>query len=221
MICLAKRVLPAGTGVWLRSVFGPLILKGPITRSLPAGSEATALTFDDGPHPEYTPRVLRLLDQWGIKATFFSIGREAERYPDLLRQIHAAGHEIGNHTQTHPDRLREFSTAQVVDEIRHGNRSLAAITGTTPRYFRPPFGTVTFPILWACRLTAMRPVWWSHDSLDYSDHPLTANTFVEAARPGQIMLFHDNRDACPALLEVVLPMLVKRGYRFAPLGQAL
>jgi peptidoglycan/xylan/chitin deacetylase (PgdA/CDA1 family) len=218
LIRVAKKITPAGTGVRFRSLMGPLVLGGRITRSLPVGCDKLALTFDDGPHPEHTRRVLQILDRWDIKATFFVVGREAERYPDVVHAIDAAGHEIGSHTHSHPAELARLPLRNVVDEIQRGNQALAAITGTPPRLFRPPYGVQTFRVLWACRRTGMKPIFWSHDSLDSTDRPQSPGAFLESACPGQIVLFHDNRAACPELLEAVLPDLVKRGHGFTSVG---
>ncbi len=218
LIRVAKRITPAGTGVRFRSLMGPLVLGGPITRRLPAGCDKLALTFDDGPHPEHTLRVLQILARWDIKANFFVVGREAERYPDVVHAIEAAGHEIGSHTHSHPAELAHLPLPSVIEEIQRGNQALAAITGKTPRLFRPPYGAQTFRVLWACRKTEMKPIFWSHDSLDCTNRPQSPAAFLESTSPGQIVLFHDNRAACPELLEAVLPDLVKRGYGFTSVG---
>ncbi len=98
-----------------------------------------ALTFDDGPNPVYTPKILSILREAGVTATFFLIGRNAERWPDVVREIHAGGHNIGNHTYTHR-RLAEASANVIENEIKRTSAVLADITGESPLFFRPPGG---------------------------------------------------------------------------------
>jgi len=152
-------------------------------------------TFDDGPHPEWTPELLDVLDLAGIRATFFLVGDAASRHPDLVRRIAAAGHLIGNHTYSHRT-PREMTSAEFVDEFDRTQSLLADLTGEVPRFFRPPEGEMT--------LSMMRAVWdrgatialWSIDPKDYristSDE---ADRWVDRYRrkSGDIVLFHDNR----------------------------
>jgi peptidoglycan/xylan/chitin deacetylase (PgdA/CDA1 family) len=113
-------------------------LFGPVLRRLPS-NQAIALTFDDGPNPAVTPRLLELLDTHGARATFFLIGQFARACPGIVREIADRGHTIGNHTETHPS-LVFLSSRRVVAELAGCQRSIAAITGTAPSLMRPPFG---------------------------------------------------------------------------------
>src|SRR5271154_4780953 len=98
-----------------------------------------ALTFDDGPNPAITPKLLDLLDRFKARATFFVIGKHARECPDLLKETAARGHVIGNHTDAHPN-LFWLKPDQITVEIRCCNFSIVAATGAPPRWFRPPFG---------------------------------------------------------------------------------
>ena len=149
-----------------------------------------ALTFDDGPG-EATPLVLDMLQQAGIRATFFLCGQNVERYPETARRIAKEGHEIGNHTYSHP-RLLWRSPGKIAWEIERAQKIIAHRTGRQPTLFRPPYGLRwfgLFPILARNGLTA---VMWSVNSFDWK---LPVEQIVQrvlrGVRPGAIVLFHD------------------------------
>ena len=102
-----------------------------------------ALTFDDGPHPQDTPAILEILDGAGVRATFFFIGRKARAHPDLVRRAALAGHEVGNHSDTHPWWFSLAGPGRIRREIEEAGRTLEALTGHPVRFFRPP--VLTFP----------------------------------------------------------------------------
>ena len=128
----------AAAGLALGACHPASPLFGPVLRRLPS-DQTIALTFDDGPNPAVTPRLLDLLDCHEARATFFLIGQFARACPGIVRDIADRGHAIGNHTETHP-RLVFLSTRRVVAELVECQRSIAAITGTAPSLMRPPFG---------------------------------------------------------------------------------
>ena len=109
-----------------------------------------ALTFDDGPYPRYTNEILRILDQYHAKGTFFVVGRMAERYPDLLREMQKKGHEIANHTYRHP-RPERVSMKQLQNEIAHTDEVIYKITGVHPHLFRPPGGAYSDKVMGAAK----------------------------------------------------------------------
>lgn len=166
------------------------------------------LTFDDGPHPESTPALLDLLDARGVKAVFFLIGENARRHPDLTREIARRGHEIGNHTLTHPQ--ASFWCAgpwRTAHEIRECQAVLEEITGVTPRYFRAPVGhrnLFTHPIAAACGL---RVVGWSRRGYD-ADARVPADTVISRVLPGlgagDIVLLHEGRADAAEIADAVL-----------------
>ncbi len=129
----------AGAGIAAWGAMSPRAqLYGPTIRST-GRSNTLALTFDDGPNPAVTPRLLALLEQYGIRATFFLIGRFVRACPDLAREISARGHTIGNHTDTHPN-LFWLSRARLCEELGRCQQALAETIGRVPRWMRPPFG---------------------------------------------------------------------------------
>lgn len=166
------------------------------------------LTFDDGPHPDSTIALLDVLDAHGEKAVFFLIGENARRFPEIAREIVRRGHEIGNHTQSHPQ--ASFWCAgpwRTAREIRDCQHTLRDITGASPRVFRAPVGhrnLFTHPIASACGL---RVVGWARRGYD-ADPAVPAarviDRIVAGHRHGDIILLHDGRPDAPEIAKAVL-----------------
>lgn len=176
------------------------------------------LTFDDGPHPEYTPRLLDLLARHNARATFFLQGERAARHAGIVRQIVAAGHVLGNHSYTHPS-FPDISLRQQAHEIDRTETLLSGFDGQKRHLFRPPSGRPTIGTLALCMLRRYPMALWTHDSLDFR---LEADAVVELmtearVRPGNILLFHDDGDAGLTALEVLLPKWQGAGLKFAAL----
>ncbi len=141
--------------------FGPALIAPPKPDEL-------ALTFDDGPNPVWTPRLLELLASHDIRVTFFLLGSHAHAAPDLVRRIVAAGHLVGNHSWDHPN-LALTPRAHIHDELRRTSKSLEQITGRLIRYFRPPFGARRPAVLQAAREMGLVPVLWNAMTSDWSE----------------------------------------------------
>jgi peptidoglycan/xylan/chitin deacetylase (PgdA/CDA1 family) len=180
------------------------------------------LTFDDGPDPQETPRVLALLAQHRVHATFFLIGREAEKNSGLVREILDGGHTIANHTYTHQSLLFwAYPPSRFAREIDRGTEVLTAIAGAPPRFFRGPVGWHP-PLLYQvlCR-RELSPVGWTARGLDYGDHnpSRVAGRLLRHLRPGAIFMLHPecrNRrgeNSSLAALEIVLREIDRAGYR--------
>jgi peptidoglycan/xylan/chitin deacetylase (PgdA/CDA1 family) len=180
------------------------------------------LTFDDGPHPQETPRVLALLAQHRARATFFLIGREAEKNPGLVREILAAGHAVANHTYTHQSALFwAYPPSRFAREIDRCADVLAAGAGAPPRFFRGPVGWHP-PLLYQvlCR-RELQPVGWTARGLDRLDRNpgRAARRLLRHLRPGAIFMLHpecrDRRGENTGLaaLEIVLREIDRAGYR--------
>lgn len=158
----------------------------------PASCGALALTFDDGPDPAVTPAVLDALDDAGAIGTFFMRGDRAEQYPDLVLQVRDRGHVIGSHSLTHTRML--FMRRQMTEqEIDRTQRIIAGITGTAPKYFRPPYGHFSSAVNRAVRDRGMSMVLWTALSGDFETN--SPDTIYENVRPyirpGAILVFHD------------------------------
>lgn len=180
-----------------------------------------SLTFDDGPHPEHTPRVLDALGEHGIKATFFLIGFCIERAPRLVERIVREGHEIGNHTYSHA-RPQEISPEVLIEEI---GRTAAAIrsAGARPnRFFRPPFGELTMSKLWALRRHGHAVVMWNTEFRENELEevaPLRRRIESWQAQPGDLVLMHDNNPKTGLVVQDLAKAARENGTRFVPLSR--
>jgi peptidoglycan-N-acetylglucosamine deacetylase len=188
---------------------------------LGADRGAVALTVDDGPHPEWTPRLLDLLARHEIRATFFLIGGEVRAHPGLARRIVAEGHSIGNHTMHHPERFGALPKAELEQEIVDAQRCIEDVTGVATTWFRAPYGSWTPLVLERLRAHGLRGVDWSFDPEDWSE-PGAAHVarVVGGSGPGDIVLCHDgggDRSGTVEALREVLPALLDRGTRFTAL----
>lgn len=163
------------------------------------------LTFDDGPHPEHTPRVLDALDAAGLTATFFVVGQRVREYPSLIQRMVNTGHEVGNHTWSHSEPSRTSST-QFLDEVRLTDALIQDITGTHCRLMRPPKGELSLGKLWGLLSMKKTVVLWNRDTKDYRvTAPKELAAWCDAYHPecGDIVLLHDNR---PFAADAVEPL---------------
>ncbi len=152
-----------------------------------------ALTFDDGPSPVWTPRILRELSRAGIKATFFMVGEHVEKYPEIARQVAREGHEIENHSYDH--KLLMWSDQSELDqEILQTERIIRATTGQTTKYFRPPKAWVTKKEKILVEKMGYKTVLWTLNSKDWVtfDDKYVVKFILGRVRPGDIILFHDS-----------------------------
>lgn len=184
------------------------------------------LTFDDGPDPEWTPRVLDVLEQEDVKATFFAIGQQAQRAPDLMRRIHAAGHAVGNHTFSH--RHPWFMSQRTARaQVRDGANALSDVLGVSPRFYRPPHGRQRACMIDEAQRCGQRVVLWDISAVDWG--PLGAAEGIEkrldVVKSGDVVLMHDGRNQHnrPDQLLRVLPQFLRkladRGLEPAPLSE--
>ena len=185
-----------------------------VRHRLPASEAGIELTFDDGPHPTVTPLVLERLALRGIRATFFVLGRNVLRHRSTLRQIHAAGHRIGNHSLTHP-RFGHLDYRAIRREILHCQHAVEDVLGIAPTEFRPPYGRITPSVVFAARQTGMNLTNWSLDTGDWRcrsdwDAACCAEQTLELLQPRDVLLFHDNHAWTAPILDRLLPELCRR-----------
>jgi len=182
-----------------------------------------AMTFDDGPSAENTPRLLEILKQRNIKATFFLIGQSAAANPDIVRRILAEGHEVGNHSWTHPQ-LSKLSDDRVTAEITKTQDAIKDASGYTPTLLRPPYGAITpRQREWIANQFGLNIILWSVDPFDWKRPGASVITqrILSQVRPGAIILSHDIHkqtvDAMPATLDA----LIAKGYKFVTVSQLI
>ncbi len=189
-------------------------------RDGPAGCNSVSLTFDDGPHPEHTPRLLDALGEHGVAATFFVIGRRARRYSGLLRRIASEGHEVGNHTFSHPAPER-LSARRLLAEVRHTDSLLADILGRETVLFRPPYGRVSAPQLLGLWRAGKAVVLWDADPKDFARGSAEEVREWFRGRPlrgGSLVLLHDDRPHAGAVLPHLVALARARGLSFTTVG---
>jgi len=186
----------------------------------PAG-RLIALTFDDGPHPEYTLKILDILDCYGAKATFFTVGKMAAKYPELVKEIDRRGNEIGNHTYEHRI-LTELSKQETLAELERDEQEIASITGKRPEVFRPPSGRYNSGTVEAAVSMGLFTVLWTN----YSDYGAMRSSEVISnvmadPKDGDIILLHSGIDATLLALPTILQQLSGKDFRFVTVSNLI
>jgi len=198
----------------------PMVLQ---RRPFPPGTKLVALTFDDGPWPGQTQRILEILASENVKATFFMMGLRVQREPSLAKRVVAEGHQVGNHTQTH-QLLGHATPAQVIYQMATGEATIRRYTGVEPTWFRAPGGTVTLTVKQEARAIGERIAGWTVDTMDWTKPPAyqIRKRVVGGVKPGAIVLMHDGGgdrkqtiDALPSTIQALKAM----GYTFVTLDQ--
>ncbi len=181
-----------------------------------------ALTFDDGPHAAYTPQLLAVLKQYKVKATFFVVGEQAEKYPDLIRDEVSAGDSVGNHTYDHVS-LVKIPEDYVSTEIKACGEVINSITDKTPHLFRPPGGVYDPRIAETSEALGYTTVLWTDDPGDYASpgaDVILSRTLGKATNGG-IILLHDGIQQTIDILPQLIQTLRERGFKFITVDQML
>ena len=173
-----------------------------------AAQRRIALTFDDGPHPETTPKVLDILDAEKVTATFFLVGKDVERFPQLAAEIARRGHSIGNHSCSHPV-LSVCSAHRVEAELRRMQERIQNATGVTPKIFRPPYGAGAFSLGRALRALSLECVMWSFnpDEWFYTVDEIV-DSITRSLTDGSVVLLHDGIEKSD-ILKRFLPIFLR------------
>ncbi|MEO4054581.1 polysaccharide deacetylase family protein [Solibacillus sp. CAU 1738] len=182
-------------------------------------TKRVALTFDDGPHPTITHQILKTLEKYDAKATFFVTGHRVEKSPDVLKDVFEAGHEIGNHTYNHP-KLTDLPMKQVKSQIEQTNKLVKSIIGEEPTLFRPPYGSFDKEIQASLSVPL---IMWSVDTLDWKhrEPAKTLDAVQNYSKNGSIILMHDVHQTTADALDQVLAYLTKQGYEFVTVSEIL
>lgn len=191
--------------------------KEPVAPPSPAHVKKVAITFDDGPHPEYTPAILNLLNQYEAKATFFMLGSEVASHPEIVKMVADGGHELGNHTWLHKN-LTKLGPEGIMNEINRTNEAITKVTGKCPTIFRAPYGAINEQVK---RTVNMKPVSWTVDTLDWKSHDPDAilNIVKRHTHDGSIILMHDIYASSADATAKVLNYLHEAGYEFVTLSE--
>ncbi|QGQ96525.1 polysaccharide deacetylase family protein [Paenibacillus psychroresistens] len=185
-----------------------------------------AITFDDGPNPEYTPQFLAAFEEYSSKATFYTIGQQLELYPEIAKLIHEQGHELGNHTYSHPN-LTELDQTQQKSELDRTDKLIAQITGEKPRTFRAPFlqsndelenviKEFTYLSIGALNVETKD---WEQPGVEF-----ILDKTRDYIRNGSILLFHDgfgDRSQSLAAIKILVPELLAQGYQLVTVSELL
>lgn len=177
-------------------------------------SHKIALTFDDGPHPEHTLSVLKILERYNAKATFFCIGKHAEQHPEILKAITEKGHDIGNHSYSHGKLIDFYSTSKWLNEINRTDAVIENSTGVRPHLFRPPFGVTTPKLAKALKQSEHLVIGWNNRSFDTAlkNKSLVLKRITNRICPGGIVLLHDTQANTLSVLEHLLQHLKQHDY---------
>lgn len=229
-LSLAMLGIVVGIGLTLSAVlpssefFGAVYSEGKTTQKV------VALTFDDGPYPPYTDQILDILKENQVQATFFLIGRNAEKHPDLVRRISMEGHQIGNHTYNHIDLLKADHDT-VAREVNRTNRIIADITGEAPHAVRPPHGFRDPVVLEVMAERGLKVVEWSVMSKDWTNPGVDTivQRTLEKVQNGSVILLHDGDGVAQSASRAqtveatrrIIRKLRAQGYKFVTVDEIL
>ena len=213
--------------LFLKPPAAPPFWRAHVIYGVPMHEKLAALTFDDGPYPKFTTKLLDVLDKYHVKATFFMIGKQMKEYPDIVRDVYRRGHVIANHTYTHPVNLEEDSETQVIRELDLCEQQIENLTGKRTHLFRPPRGLLDGDVFLVAKEEGYTTVLWTV-SADHHDAPTPqamADRVVAHIRPGAIVLAHDGRFPVRwkdlAATPLIISTLRKQHYRFVTVPELL
>ncbi len=197
--------------------------KGKKISSVPVSGKYVALTFDDGPHPSYTPKILDILKKYNAKATFFVLGSRVKSHPSIVARTVAEGSEVGVHTWNHPS-LVKCSYPTVRKEMEDTINAIKAASNYTPRTMRPPYGAINANLVnFFAQEYQMSTIMWSIDTNDWRKPGVQAviNEAVNKARPGSIILIHDIHGSSYQAVEGIVSGLINRGFKLVTVSQLM
>jgi peptidoglycan/xylan/chitin deacetylase (PgdA/CDA1 family) len=182
-----------------------------------------ALSFDDGPDPSFTPVMLDLLKAEGIETIFFCIGKKIPGNEEILQRITAEGHLIGNHSYSHHYLFDLFSVDKMQDDLQEMQNVTKAVTGLTPKFFRPPYGVTNPNVKKAVERAAYISIGWNVRSLDtvIRDENHLLQKVLKRVKPGSILLFHDTSETTVKILRQLISRLKENGYKIVRLDKLI
>ena len=181
-----------------------------------------SISFDAAWGNEDTQRLIDILEEYGVKATFFVVGDWVDKYPESVKALHDAGHEIMNHSNTHAH-FNSLSAKEIAADVEACNEKIEAVTGVRPTLIRCPYGEYDDHVISTIRSIGMEPIQWDVDSLDWKELPAGEITkrVVSRVGPGSIVLFHNAALHTPEALPGIIQFLLQEGYTFVPISQII
>lgn len=194
----------------------------PIYSTKRTNDKKIAFSFDAAWGADDTQILIETFAKYNIKVTFFVVGEWVDKFPDKVKALHDAGHEIQNHSNTHPH-LTNLSKEKIIEELKTCNQKIKTITGIEPTLMRPPYGDYNNNVIEATESLKMYTTQWSVDSLDWKDLSATeiTNRVQSAITPGSIVLFHNAAKHTPEALPTLIESLLAQGYEFVPISQLI
>ena len=184
--------------------------------------EVISLSFDAAWGNEDTQALIDILGKYKIKATFFVVGEWVDKYPESVKALSDAGHEIMNHSNTHPD-MATLSLDKMLEEIRACGEKIEKVTGKKPNLFRPPYGSYNNTLIEALESEQYYCIQWDVDSLDWKDPSVDqlVKNVTAKVKPGSICLFHNAAKNTPEALPQIIEALLADGYQFVPISELI
>ena len=185
-------------------------------------NKAVSLTFDAAWGNEDTQQLIDIFEEYGIKATFFVVGDWVEKYPESVKALHDAGHEVMNHSDDHAH-FAQLSSDSIKANITACNEKIAAVTGVTPTLFRAPYGEYDDNVISTINTMGIHTIQWDVDSLDWKDLSATEiyNRVTSKVQPGSIVLFHNAALHTPEALPSIIEFLLQNGYDIVPVSEII
>lgn len=190
--------------------------------SVQRDQKVVSLTFDAAWGNEDTQALIDILKKYNVRATFFVVGDWAERYPESVKALHDAGHEVMNHSDTHAH-MTKLSRDQILADVEACNDTVEKVTGVRPTLFRPPYGEYDDKVIAAIRSLGMEPIQWDVDSLDWKELSAEEITrrVTSKVQPGSIILFHNAALHTPEALPGIIEKLIQEGYQIIPVSELI
>ena len=206
---------------------GQTVLTASAGRQLPIycvqkENKVCSLTFDAAWGNEDTQQLIDILDKYDIRATFFLVGDWVDKYPESVKALSDAGHEIMNHSDDHPH-MPELTEQQIIENVSACDDKIEAITGVRPFLFRPPYGDYDDKVINTLRSMGHYPIQWDVDSLDWKENGVQdiIDRVLSKTQPGSIVLFHNAAKYTPQALPTIIEGLLQEGFSFVPVSELI
>ncbi|MDR0660420.1 MAG: polysaccharide deacetylase family protein [Prevotellaceae bacterium] len=187
----------------------------------PKVGKAIALTFDDGPDADQTPKVLDILQKNDIKGCFFCIGKNVVGNEDIIRRIKAEGHLLGNHSYSHSGKFPLYSSNKMVEDVLKCSIEIEKILEDKVRFFRPPFGVTNPTIAKTVKKLSLTTIGWNIRTLDtcIKNEKKVLNRIEKRLKPGSVILLHDNLKSSDTMLNAIISLIREKGYKFVGIDE--